>query len=309
MLAFITGASSGIGKEMAKVLAGKGYDLIITAKNEQKLFEVRNEILNNMYLANKEKNNRGIKKIKQDIDIKVISANLENEKEVFELYEKIKDEDIDVFINNAGFGTAGSFWETDLNTEINMVKVNDIAMHILFKLILKNMLNVENKKIAANIEENQNNDKSSANNWKGINNEKNSGNKEQDLSDEKYILNVSSLSGFMPGPKMSVYYATKAYMLNLTRGVYKELKMAKAKVNVSVLCPGPVYTNFADRAGVLFKTPNLSSEYTAKYAINKLFAKKLVIIPGILNKCAHVLSKIIPSKLVMSVVYRIQEKL
>ena len=243
----------------------KAKEEIITARNEQKLFEVRNEILNNMYLANKEKNNRVIKKIKQDIDIKVISANLENEKEVFELYEKIKDEDIDVFINNAGFGTAGSFWETDLNTEINMVKVNDIAMHILFKLILKNMLNVENKKIAANIEENQKNDKSPANNWKGINNEKNSGNKKQDLSDEKYILNVSSLSGFMPGPKMSVYYATKAYMLNLTRGVYKELKMAKAKVNVSVLCPGPVYTNFADRAGVLFKTPKLSSEYTAKW--------------------------------------------
>lgn len=299
MLAFITGASSGIGKDMAKVLAEKGYDLIITARDEQKLFEVRNEILNNAPLRNEAIFNEITKKSKQKIDIKVITANLENEKEVFDLYNKVKNENIDVFVNNAGFGTIGNFWETDLETEIDMIKVNDIAMHILFKLILKNMVTTENKK-------------STKDNGEGINNEKsvtkNIISNTRYINNEKYILSVASLSGFMPGPKMAAYYATKSYILNLTRGVYKELKMTKSKVNVSVLCPGPIYTNFADRAGVIFKTPNLSSEYTAKYAINKLFAKKLVIIPGFINKCAHVLSRIMPSRLVMAVVFRIQDK-
>ena len=71
---------------------------------------------------------------------------------------------------------------------------------------------------------------------------------------------------------------------------------------------GPVYTNFCDRAGVNFKIKYLSSRYTAEYAINKLFEKKLVIIPGILNKCGHVLTKILPSKLVMGVIYAIQNQ-
>lgn len=265
MLALITGASSGIGKEIARKLAKIGYNLIITARDKEKLLELKKEL---------EENN--------EIKVMVLTANLEKENEVYELYEnvkrvlnakedyEIKDSEIDVFINNAGFGTAGEFWKTDLNTEINMLKVNDLAMHILFKLILKDMISYENKK-------------------------------------PKYILNVSSLAGFMPGPRMSAYYATKAYMLNLTRGVYQELKMIKSNISVSVLCPGPVYTNFADRANVRFKIKTLSSEHTAQYAINKMFAKKLVIVPGFLNKCGHVLGKVLPAKLVMAVTYRIQE--
>ena len=276
MLAFITGASSGIGRDMAKVLAHKGYDLIITARDEEKLFELRNEILNESRAIKNKKDETKEQYSNLQINIKIITANLENENEVFRLYEKIKNENIDLFINNAGFGNIGNFWDTDLETEINMIKVNDIAMHILFKLVLRDMIK--------NINETA----------KEIN--------------EKYILNVSSLSGYMPGPKMATYYSTKAYMLNLTKAVYKELKMEKQKVNISVLCPGPIYTNFADRAGVKFKTIHLTSEYTAKYAISKLFEKKLVIIPGFINKCGHVLSKLIPSKIVMAVTYRIQDK-
>ena len=256
MLAFVTGASSGIGKEMAKVLARRGCDLILTARNEEKLFKARNEIINE----------------NKNINVKIITSDLEKESEVFELFEKVKDEKIDIFINNAGFGTVGAFWETDIKTEINMLKVNDLAMHILFKLMLKKMLETDEK--------------------------------------GKYILIVSSLSGFMPGPKMSAYYATKSYMLNLTRGVYKELQMSNlsSKVNIGVLCPGPIYTNFCDRAGVIFKTPMLTSEYVAKYAINKMLEKKLVIIPGILNKCGHILAKVLPTKLIMIVIYKIQKR-
>lgn len=254
MLAFVTGASSGIGRDIARELAKRGYDLIITARNEQKLSELKNEL-----------------ERKYDIFVRVIIADLNKEKEVFELYKKIKNEKIDVFINNAGIGCVGEFWNTELNTEIEMLKVNNLAMHILFKLILKKMLCERNNK-------------------------------------KKYILNVASLSGFMPGPRMSAYYATKAYTLNLTQGVYKELKMHNLdkNVSVSVLCPGPVYTNFCDRANVEFKTKYLSSKYTAQYAINNLFAEKLIIIPGLLNKCGHILGKVLPSKIIMLVIYRIQ---
>ena len=294
MLAFVTGASSGIGRDIAKKLSEKGYDLIITARDEDKLLELKKEIESNA-----------------KVKIKIFLANLEKEEEIFGLYEKVKDEKIDVFINNAGFGIIGEFWNTDLQAEISMLKVNDMAMHILFKLILKDMIKATSEAHLTNAEKSsetfQNLDV-----FQSSNTFQNS-NIFQQISktkNEKYILNVASLSGYMPGPLMSAYYATKAYMLNLTRGVYKELKMAKLdkKINVSVLCPGPVYTNFADRAGVVFKLKNLTSEYTAKYAINKLFAKKLVIVPGFLNKCGHILSKIIPSKIVMAVTYRIQKK-
>ena len=151
MLAFVTGASSGIGREIARILSRKGYDLIITARNEKKLNQLKKE------LQNKYKSN------------------------------------------------IGEFWKTDLNTEMDMLKVNDFAMHILFKLVLKDMLNFTKE------------------------------NKDR----RRYILNVSSLSGFVAGPKMSTYYASKAYMLNLTRGVYKELKMKglDKRVSLSVLCP------------------------------------------------------------------------
>lgn len=247
MLAFVTGASSGIGREIAKVLGKMGYDLIITARDEEKLKKLAQEVKTN---------------------VKIILADLASEKEVFELCEKVKDEKIDIFINNAGFGIIGNFWETSLETELEMLKVNNIAMHILFKNILIGMQ------------------------------KRNSG----------YILNVASLAGFMPGPLMSAYYASKAYVLNLTRGVYKELKMAHSNVHVSVLCPGPVRTNFADRAGVKFKIKELSSEYTAQYAIKKLLNKKLVIVPGFINKCGHVSGKIAPSRLSMVITYRIQRK-
>lgn len=293
MLAFITGASSGIGRDIARNLYKRGYNLILTARDEEKLLELKEELEKSEKIENTEKlktqgNHELRKKLKKQENyeeyekadvarkIKILTADLSKETEVFELYEKIKSEKIDIFINNAGLGTRGNFWETDINTELEMLKVNDMAMHILFKLILKDMLLAEKEDASNN------------------------------SHSPKYILNVASLAGFMPGPRMSAYYATKAYMLNLTRGVYQELKEIKSNINVSVLCPGPVYTNFADRAGVNFKVKSLSSKYTAEYAIDKLFAKKLVIIPGFINKCAHIFSKLLPSKLIMKVTYRIQ---
>lgn len=247
MKALVTGASSGIGRDMARYLSSKEYDLILVARDSQKLQELKNEL---------------------KTEVKILSIDLNIKENVFELYEQIKYEEIDMLINDAGFGVFGEFWETDLDKEINLIETNITALHILTKLILKDM-----KK-------------------------KNKG----------YILNVSSIASFAPGPLMATYYASKAYVTYLSRAISKELKKAKSNIAVSVLCPGPVATNFNNVAGVNFSMKPLSSEYVAKYAIDNLLKGKRTIIPGTVNKCMHLLSKIAPSNLSMETVYHNQTR-
>lgn len=116
MKALITGASSGIGRDIAVILSKKGYDLILAARNEKKL----------EYLKTKLKTN-----------IKIIPIDLSMEKNCFLLYESVKHEKIDILINNAGYGIFGEFYKTDLKEELNMIDLNIKAVHILTKLFLK----------------------------------------------------------------------------------------------------------------------------------------------------------------------------
>ena len=95
-----------------------------------------------------------------------------------------------------------------------------------------------------------------------------------------YILNVSSISGFLSGPLMAEYYASKNFVLSYTRAIQTELKKEGSDVHISVLCPGPTKTNFNNVAKVNFKMKSYSAEYVAEYGINKMFEEKLVIIPG-----------------------------
>lgn len=247
MKALVTGASSGIGKEMAKYLSSKGYDLILVSRDEKRLENLQSELKTNS---------------------KVIAMDLSKQENVLSLCDQIKDENIDILINDAGFGAFGNFYETNLENEINMIETNITALHILTKFCLKNMRN------------------------------KNYG----------YILNVSSIASFEPGPLMATYYATKAYVTSLSRAISKELQKEKSKVQVSVLCPGPVNTNFNNVAGVKFSIKPISSEYVAKYAIDKLLKGKRTIIPGKVSKCLHLMAKIAPSNLAMEVAYYNQKK-
>ena len=137
------------------------------------------------------------------------------------------DGSLEVVINNAGFGLFGEFSQTDMNTELKMIDTNVVALQILMKLFLKEFI------------------------------KKNSG----------YILNVASSAAFMPGPLMSVYYSTKAYVMRLTQAVDRELKNKKSRVYAGVLCPGPVDTNFNNTANVQFALKGLSSPYVAEYGI------------------------------------------
>lgn len=247
MKALITGASSGIGKEMAKYLAKRGIDLVLVSREQEKLEQVRDEI-------------------NTSINIDIIPMDLSIGENCIELFEKVQD--IDILINNAGFGTFGNFTETDLIKEINMINTNICAVHMLTKLYLQKM------------------------------NEKNSG----------YILNVASIAGFMPGPLMATYYATKAYVYKLTESIYEELNKMGSDVSISCLCPGPIKTNFLEIANVKFKVKLMTSEYVAKYAIDNMLKRKRVIVPGFQNKCVRVLSKIVPDKLIAKVIYNMQER-
>ena len=247
MKALITGASSGIGRDMARYLSTLGYDIIAVAQNEERLKALQSELKTN---------------------VEIISMDLSKKENCINLYEKTKNENIDLLINNAGFGVFGTFDETDLEREISLINTNITAVHILTKLFLKDMI------------------------------KRNSGR----------ILNVSSIASFAPGPLMGAYYSSKAYVTSMTKGIYRELKKRKSKVHISVLCPGPVATNFNNVAGVHFSIKELSSEYVAKYAIDKTLKNKLVIVPGFLNKVIRVLSKIAPSKLASEIVYHKQTR-
>ena len=252
MVALITGASSGIGRDMARYLSEKGYNLVISARNKEKLEELKNEI---------EKDNKFVD---------IIIADLNKEEECKKLYSQVKEkyEKIDLLVNNAGFGLCGRFIETDLETELSMIDTNIKAVHTLTKLFLQDMVKV----------------------------------------DEGRILNVCSISGFMVGPLMATYYATKNYILRLSQAIKEELKKEKSKVKISVLCPGPVKTNFDNVANVKFNLKGLSSEYVAKYAIDKALKDKFIIIPGIQMKISRVLCKITPDSLVAKVCYHMQRR-
>ena len=177
-------------------------------------------------------------------------------------------QDVDILINNAGFGLFGRFKNTDLTKEINMIQTNVTAYHILMKLYLQDMIK----------------------------------------KDAGHILNVASIAGFMPGPLMATYYATKNYIVALTRAVRKELKKEHSKVKISMLCPGPVDTNFNKVADVKFKIKGLTSEYVAKYAIKNMLKGKFIIIPGNLIKVARGLTEITPTVITEEVSYHMQTK-
>ena len=246
MKALITGASSGIGRDMAIYLASMDFDLILVGRDKKKLEELQNSL---------------------KVASKVIVADLSDITKVKEVYVMTKNDDIDILINNAGFGIFGRFYETDLNRELEMINTNVLAVHLLTKLFLRDM-----KK-------------------------KNSG----------YILNVASSAAFGPGPLMSTYYATKAYVNNLTEGINEELRRENSNVFVCSLCPGPVDTNFNSVAGVKFSVKPLTSREVAEYAIDSMFKGKVVIVPGFTMKLALFGRRFLSRKFIRKISYNVQK--
>lgn len=248
MKALVTGASSGIGRDMARELSKKGYDLVLVSRDEDKLKKLKEELEENK------------------TEVEVIAMDLSVEENCKELHKKV--DNIDILINNAGFGDCGNFTKTSLEKEISMIKTNVIAYHILTKLYLIDMK------------------------------ARNSGK----------ILNVASIAGFMPGPLMSTYYATKGYVVRLSEGIREELKKEKSNVRISILCPGPVNTNFNNVANVKFHMREANSENVAKYAIRKMERGKFYIVPGLDVKLAKIGAKIFPAPFISKITYMIQKR-
>lgn len=247
MKALITGASSGIGREIAKYLDELGYNTILVARREDRLKELSKELKNQS---------------------EIITLDVSKQDDVYKLIDITCDEDIDILINNAGFGLFGDFTETDLDRELEMIDVNIKTPHILTKLFLKDFV------------------------------KRNSG----------YILNVASSAGFMAGPRLNTYYATKNYLLKLTMAINEELRHIHSNVVISALCPGPVNTEFNKVADGSFSIKGLSSEFVSKYAIDNLFKKKMLILPGLSIKMAIFGIRFIPYRLQLKFAYNIQSK-
>ena len=248
MKALITGASGGIGRDMAIILSHMGYNLILVARNEDKLNKLKKEL---------------------DTECIIIATDLSVEQNCFDLYEKTKNENIDILINNAGYGIHGYFKNSPLENDLDMINLNVKSVQILTKLFLNDFI------------------------------EKDSGK----------ILNVSSSAGLtIGGPLFASYYATKAYVSSLTRGIYGELKATGSKVTISHLCPGPVDTGFNKRAGISkFSSKPLESRYVAEYAIKKMIKGKLTIIPGFKMKLAIFFSKFVGEKLMLRILMSFQK--
>lgn len=248
MTALITGASSGIGRDIARRLGKMGFRLVISGRNLEKLQKLRREI--------------GEKRVK------IITADISDKEECFRLYREASRYDIDILINNAGFGLYGSFSDTSLDRELDMIGVNITSVHILTKLFLKDFR----------------------------------------AKDSGYILNVASSAGFMPGPLMAAYYASKNYIVRLTEAVREELRAEGSNVYIGAFCPGPVNTNFNKTAGVRFALNGISSEYAAKCAVEGMFARKSLIIPTAVMKAGVFVSKLIPDQLLSMITRHFQMK-
>lgn len=245
MKALITGASSGIGRDIALELAERGCDLILVARRADKLEEMKKSV---------------------NVNCQTVSCDLSVNENCIRLCQWLVNENIDVVVNCAGFGVFGEFSKTDLDREINMINTNITALHIITKYFVKKFIK-ENK---------------------------------------GYILNVASAAAYAPGPMFSSYYATKAYVLRLTQAIAEEL--SGTNVYVGVLCPGTVDTEFNTVADVGSGVSAMPSKYVARYATNKMFNGKKLIVPGLKFRFAVFFSRLLPDSILAKITLNFQKK-
>ncbi len=246
MKVLITGASSGIGRELAKLLAAQYDQMVLVGRNENRLLELQ-QMLTQAYPA---------------VNVTTVSMDLSVPEHCQQLYNMHPD--VDLLINNAGFGDSGAFVTGTLEKDLAMINTNIVALHSLTKLYLVAMQ------------------------------ARNSG----------HILNVGSIAGFMPGPLMTTYYATKNYVVRLSEGIREELRRTKSKVKISVLCPGPVATNFVETARIKFNFHGVDSTKVARYAVKHL--NQFYIVPTLAVRLARFAIGLLPTTWVARIVYNLQ---
>lgn len=254
--AIITGASGGIGLELARLAAADGYQLLLTARNAAKLQEIAGSITNTF-----------------SVGVDVFAADLSKPEEVKRLieYSVERKYEVEMLINNAGFGDYGLFAESSAERMEEMIDLNIRALTVLSRHFLPSML----------------------------------------ARGKGYIMNVASVAAFMPGPLMGVYYATKAYVLSLTRALAEELRGSGVKV--SALCPGPTATGFFDAANLhgsrLFSILKPARvEPVARFGYAAMKRGKRAAVHGFSNKAMTLMVRLLPSSWVTANVKMISEK-
>lgn len=203
---------------------------------------------------------------KYGVKVRCFCHDLSRTEECLRLFEEVSRVNVDVVVNSAGFGVFGKFHETSLEDELKMIDVNIKAVHTLTKLFLQKFR------------------------------ERNKG----------FILNVASIAGFMAGPEFSSYYASKSYVINLTKAIHEELRVEKSNVYIGALCPGPVRTEFNEIAGAQFATAGISDVEAAEYAIEKMFDGQMIIIPGAGTRLLRVAAKYAPDNVMLAATGAVQ---
>jgi short-subunit dehydrogenase len=255
-LALITGSSSGIGLELAKIMAANGHDLFLTARSENILLKLKSEI---------EKNHK--------VKVHIFPKDLSRINAPQEIYEEIKKQGLEVeyLVNNAGFGDFGAFYKSSWDRTREMIELNITSLTHLTRLFLPDMIKKKSGK----------------------------------------ILNVASVAAFLPGPMMSVYYATKAYVLHFSEAIRAEVQ--KTGVTITILCPGPTASGFQAAAGFdgaesLNKMRMPSSLAVAQCGYKAMMKGKPLVIHGRGYSTAIQAIKFFPRTVVASLVKKVQEE-
>lgn len=253
----VTGAASGLGFELAMLLAKDGYDLILADVDSEKLQNAKDKIT-----------------AQYSSKIQLIVKDLSTCNVAEQIFQALENRPVDVLINNAGFGIYGSFNDTDWKRQMDMLNLHVMTTTHLTKLVLNGMVNRGSGK----------------------------------------ILNMSSLAAFQPGPLMSLYYASKAYILSFSEAIANELK--GTGVSVTCLCPGQTNTCFQDVVSNGTKSSNNNKinfniacpKKVAKYGYEAMQKGKVVAIPGNINKFLSKLPRFVSRSTATAVIRRIQEK-
>jgi len=244
--ALITGASSGIGKELALIMAAAGHDLVLVARNKDDLLRVQKEII-----------------ASHDVDVQVCAADLSLPGSAKKLYEQIRKQKIEILVNNAGAGLRGDFFHDNFDRTTRLAQLNMISLMELSQLFGRDFL------------------------------EQNSGK----------ILNIGSIVAFLPGPKQPAYYASKAFVRNLSRALAYNLR--NTGVTVTTLHPGVTKTKFFESANVKNFTSGASARSVALLGYKAMMSGKIEVTHGFWNKLiTNVVIRFIPYRLQAPVVDR-----
>lgn len=246
----ITGGTEGIGLELAQLFAIDKHNLIIVARNKDKLEDIKVKFEN-----------------KYKIIVEIIQIDLCVDKSCEKIIRIVEEKKfiVDNLINNAGIGSFGFFSEAEEGFEEKLININVIALTVLTKYFIKCMIR----------------------------------------RGEGGILNVASTAAFTGGPKMSMYYSSKAYVLSLTEALHDEVK--ELGIRVSCLCPGPVKTSFQEKAGIKksekAKKYLMSASKVAEEAYLGFTEGKAIIVPGYKNKLLVLANKLIPRALSRKIIF------